>query len=92
MDNEPTRKGEELISAWRKALERVQRAEAELKKAESDLKSSAFSLGDWLTPRDARPGETFCVWFGDSLIAAEYQENGVEPYIVKIRKRGKSLV
>jgi len=84
-----THEGKELIDRWRNTQKYLREAQEKVKKAELEVDAARDALGKWLTPDDARNGETFCVWYGDSLITAAKNQNS---YGVEIRKRGKSLL
>lgn len=84
-----TSKGKELIEKWQAANKRVAQLRADIEKAARELQTAEEHLAMWLLPNDAREGEKFCVWYGDSLIGAAELENGYE---VTVRTRGKSLM
>jgi hypothetical protein len=81
--------GTRLIDRWRKSQEQLDRAKSAVTKAECEVSNAQNELGKWLTPADAKNGEQFCVWHGDSLITATKDQSN---YKVEIRKRGKSLM
>lgn len=87
---EPTREGELLIQEWQDAKRRLEAAKNEMNRAECSLNNSITKLGRWLSPDDAKTGEKFCVWFGDSLIESTKISEG--NFSVLVRKRGKSLM
>ena len=62
------RQGEELVSRWENALAAVEDAKRVLNRAECDLGNATTALGKWMTPSDAKPGETFSVWHGSELL------------------------
>lgn len=86
-----TSKGRELIERWRVAEKQVASARESLTKAQRELQSAEEHLAMWLLPDDAKEGEQFCVWYGDSLIAAKELPRDAG-YEVTTRKRGKSLL
>lgn len=90
---EVTSDGERLIKAWLGAQESVQRAKSNLNGAECDLSNTQEALAKWLIPEDAKPGEKFSVWFGDSLIQVEIPSPGDHSTRKKVtvRKRGRSI-
>lgn len=90
MSNDVTSEGERLIKAWEGAIEDERRAKSALNSAECHLANSKNALGKWLVPSDAKEGEKFCVWYGDSLIQAELVRMG--EYKLSIRSRGKSTI
>lgn len=81
-----TKDGEQHIKRWKFATQQVEESKRRLSKAECELKNSETSLAKWLLPPDAKTTELFCVWYGDSLISAKY-ENGC--HYVELRTRGK---
>lgn len=87
--SEVTSKGKELVDQWKAAVKIAERAKGDLVKAQRELQSAEEHLAMWLLPEDAKEGEQFCVWYGDSLISAKEMENGYE---ITTRKRGKSLL
>ena len=85
-----TSKGKELIERWKDASKGAESAKEKLIKAQRELQTAEEHLAHWLLPGDAKDGEKFCVWYGDSLItASESEETG---YQVTVRKRGTSLM
>ena len=65
-----TIEGEGLVKRWLGARETLERLRGQVSAAECDLRDAANQLGAWLTPSgDVKIGETFCVWYGDSLIS-----------------------
>lgn len=87
----PNRDGADLIKDWLHAQERLRRAKSEVNSAECDVNNSMRALAKWMLPTDARAGEKFCVWFGDSLIQVEVMtEHNADPEVT-IRTRGKSI-
>lgn len=84
-----TPSGERLINNWRHATLRVERAKSELNYANNDLMVCERELGKWLCPGDAGITETFCVWYGDSLITARQVADG--RYSIAVRTKGRSL-
>lgn len=84
-----TSKGKELIERWQAASKRGAQLRSDAEKATRDLQTAEEQLAMWLLPVDAKEGEKFCVWYGDSLIGVVELENGYE---VTVRTRGKSLM
>jgi len=82
-----TREGEELVARWKRAGLALERAESEVTKAQCERSNSTNALGKWLLPSDAKDGEQFCVWHGDSLLSAT--KNGDHDALVSVRTRGK---
>jgi len=94
MENDVTAQGRQHIDRWLRATENLASANKAVSSAECEVANATTALGKWLLPEDAKIDEQFCVWFGDSLIAA-VRPNATLPggseYIVTIRKHGKSL-
>ena len=84
--------GERLIKRWMETKRLSEIALKEAAQRNKDLVEAERQLGAWLTPDDAREDEKFCVWYGDSLIAAKvYRVNGPSLYSVEIRTRGRNF-
>jgi hypothetical protein len=88
-DGKVTYEGERIIKNWLGSVGRLTDAQASVVRAEEHRKICQDELGKWICPNDAKAGESFCVWFGDSLIKAEVL--GKNSYRVSVRARGKSL-
>lgn len=88
--SEITTDGKRLVDNWRAAQERLERSRREVNSAECELSNSASALSKWLMPKDAKPGEVFSVWYGDSLIQVTVSHDGRDPTLA-IRERGRSL-
>jgi hypothetical protein len=86
-----TRMGEEKIKRWLHAVKHLVDLDREKNRASCELANAEQDLGKWLVPEDAKPGEVFCVWFGDSLIQATVGSQGLSNIKAAVRKRGKSL-
>lgn len=71
MSNDVTREGREHIERWQRAVTKLADAKSAVNRAECELSNSTNALGKWLAPDDAKEGEKFCVWHGDSLMQAE---------------------
>ncbi len=89
MADDVTHEGKAHIERWQRAVTQLADAKSAVNRADCELSNSTNALGKWLTPDDAKEGEKFCVWYGDSLIAAESKGN--HSYAVTMRKRGRSL-
>jgi len=81
-ESQVTQKGRRLIDNWFAAQKRCEAARLEVTRAELDFSNCSEELSKWLKPDDAKSGETFCVWHGDSLIQ-------VRDEIISIKTRGK---
>lgn len=86
-----TRIGSEKIERWLRAIKHLADLDREKNRASCELGNAEQALGKWLVPEDAKAGEVFCVWFGDSLIQATVGQHGLSDIKVAVRKRGKSL-
>lgn len=82
-----TRDVEDHVKRWKLAAEQVRNLKRQLNKAECELRNSETALAKCLLPDDAMANEKFCVWYGDSLIAARCN-NGHDS--VELRTRGKN--
>lgn len=90
------REGANYVEAWQRAKDRLARARDEVNRAECEVRNAEIALGRWLAPGDAKVGESFSVWYGDSLITGEVVQPATTPgaggeFKVTIRKRDKSL-
>ena len=82
-----TRDVEDHIKRWKFATEQVADLKRQLSAAECELRNSETDLAKCLLPSDAEANEKFCVWYGDSLIAARHNNGG---HFVELRTRGKN--
>ncbi len=89
MNDDVTREGKDHIERWQRAVAELAAAKGAVNRADCELSNATNALGKWLMPNDAKEGEKFCVWYGDSLIAAESKGN--HSYTVTVRTRGRSL-
>lgn len=85
-----TNKTKELIDRWQAATKRVAAQREILVKAERELQTAEENLAMWLLPEEAKEGEQFCVWYGDSLVSVK-ELPGDDGYEVTTRKRGRRL-
>ena len=91
-DGAVTAEGTRLIEGWQHAIEAVERCRRDLNSADCRKANAEIALGRWLVPGDAKVGESFSVWYGDSLITAEVIDlSGNGTYKISVRKRGRSL-
>ncbi len=86
--DQPSREGALKIQRWLDAIETYKRADRAKSSADCEVSNAANDLAKWLLPEDARVGEVFCVWSGDSLIQVEHRQNDDT---VTIRKRGRHI-
>jgi hypothetical protein len=82
-----TEEGKHLIERWEHAKTNAADLKRSLNKAECEESNSSHALGKWLMPHDAKLGEVFSVWHGDSLIEVTVTENGPT---LRVRSRGKT--
>ena len=82
---QPSRDGEQLIKSWYSASKHVAKLERDLIQACANEAAAAKKVADWITPSDAKDGETFHMWYGDSMIAVTNDK-------VKIRLKGKAFL
>lgn len=78
---------EQNIKQWKAAFEEVQQLRRQLRAAECELLNAETKLAKGLLPKDAKAGEQFCMWYGDSLIAAKHINGN---YVVSLRTQGKN--
>lgn len=81
-----TRDVEDHIKRWKAATKQVADLKRQLSKAECELKNSETALAKCLLPSDANANEKFCVWYGDSLVAASHNNGN---HFVELRTRGR---
>ena len=82
--------GEKLVAAWESAKERVERLKGDINRAECELANATTALGAWMTPKDAKIGEQFCVWHGsDMLTVTKTHDSGNGTFTINVRSRGK---
>lgn len=62
---EAPKRTDELLTDWRNARERMQRARTELTSAQEAEKDARNALGKRLMPRDAKDGERIGIWERD---------------------------
>lgn len=84
---EVTRDVEDHIKRWKHATEEVEKIKRQLSKAESELANATTDLAKCLLPDDANANEKFCVWYGNSLVAAHHNNGN---HFVELRTRGRS--
>ncbi len=84
-----TDEGKLLIDTWLDCQTNLERARSAVNSADCALSNAKNALGTWLCPTDANLGETFCVWYGSSLIQATFVSCGT--YEITVRKRGRGL-
>lgn len=83
-----------LVSRWLTAFAKHTAAGRELNERETVLREAEKSLGEFLAPDDAKPGEIFNIWYGDSLLAVRVSLDTdlKKRYDVSIRKLGRTLL
>lgn len=84
-----TREGDSLVRSWKHAQDRLARAKQEVNSAECELSNATNALGKWLMPTDAKDGETFAIWYVDSLVQVEKVKNGMHDFRLSLRARGR---
>lgn len=88
---DPTKEGADLIERWKNAQKNVTRAEGELSRERCALSNAVNALGKWMLPNDAKDGERYCIWYGDSLIQVSREKTDGHDYKINARTRGRSL-
>ncbi len=92
MSTEPTSEGKRLIDEWQAAVKELEARKRLINSLECHMHNARNALGKWLMPIDAKDGEQFCIWYGDSLITATAPtRNHSSDYDVQIRSRGRAL-
>lgn len=87
-----TAQGAGHVAEYLGSLDDVKYREREKIRADGRLYDAQQKLGKWLAPEDARDGEVFCVWYGDSLISVKCRYViGTINYDVSIRTSGRSI-
>lgn len=86
-----TTEGQRKIEAWHGAMVHQTRCARELKSAQDTVKHWEGDLGKWMCPADAKPGESFSIWFGDALIEVTKNKNLTRPYTIKLRRRHETF-
>lgn len=69
--NEPTSDGMRLARAWHQSLADVRGLERALRDAEEVLRNAERDLAQFLVPKDAVAGESFCLAFGNTFLEAK---------------------
>ena len=95
----PTPKAEAmrvLVDAWAGAVREREQAKRAVNRAECACMNAAAALGRAMSPDDAKAGEEFLVWCGDTLLALKVvhprrsREAGGE-FLVSVRCGGEEL-
>lgn len=81
----------EKVRAWRFAQRELERLRLQCADAVNIERSAENDLAKLLLPRDAKEGEKFCVWFGDSLLEVEAKDLDSRSNTVRVRTRGTTL-
>lgn len=71
MELEPSNKTKEVFEKYLRATKYVNESAATLRSAETALANARIELGKWLTPDDAKEGETFNMWYGDGILSVK---------------------
>jgi hypothetical protein len=56
------------VERFERARHAVTRIERDLTEAKANLEAARNELGKFLSPDDRKPGEHFCIWYGDGLL------------------------
>ena len=78
-----------LVRRWELSNKGLASARSQVNKAECENANAKNALSKLLLPKDAKPGEVFNLWYGDSLLSASVDEH--QNYSVSVRQMGKSL-
>ena len=86
--------GELLVKQWQDAKHEVKRICSMLNTSECGYMNATNALGKWMLPGDAKPGESFSIWYRDALITVKQiiggEGNGNIDYAITVRSRGKN--
>lgn len=85
----PTPSTMDLVNRWTAADTRVVQLNSQLHSAECERDNAVISLGKWLTPEDAKPGEVFNVWIESRLLCVQVSPTGRNNFQLSWRKREK---
>lgn len=88
--DKPTSEGERLVKNWLSEQEHLERCKSDLNRAQCDLANAKNALAKWILPNDAKKGEKIAIWYGDSLIQVEV-ENEFHDTTITVRVRGRHL-
>jgi hypothetical protein len=82
-----THEGERLIKDWQECVRNYADRKKDAERAHAELLVIEKNLANWLLPEDAMTLEKYCVWYGDSMIAAYRLADGTLK--VGVRKSGR---
>lgn len=89
---QPTRDTEYHIKQWVDMAQRAESLKRQHSTAVHDLLDVTNELGRFLSPKDAKIGETFNIWYGDGLLAiTKTDDNGSGSYTVAWRTRPREM-
>ncbi len=60
---------QKLVERWERAVNAVDRAKNDLSREECELSNAQTALAKFLTPENAKPGETFHIWHTNYLLS-----------------------
>lgn len=84
-----TAEGRGLLERWFATSRELERIKGHVNSAQCAYNNAHNALGKWMMPSDARPGEKFSIWFGDTMIEVT-NTRGVDghDYVISERRRG----
>lgn len=81
-----TNESAKLIKDWQRTKKQAVNARQNYLSSLKSREAAKRKLADWLLPKDAKVGEKFCIWYGDSLIQVSIINEG-PPRVVSIMIR-----
>lgn len=66
-----TKQVEEKVKRWIEAVNHEKQCRSYLNSAETEILNSIEELGRLLSPKDAKPGEVFNIWYSNGLLRVE---------------------
>jgi hypothetical protein len=79
------------IKRWADAEATLIRHKKQVSASEVELTNANNDLGKFLMPDDAKDGEVFSIWYGDSLITVQKDGGPRLDYKITVRQRGKAI-
>jgi hypothetical protein len=79
------------VKMWLHTRRNAERLRLQLVDAQNAAEVAEKELAKRLLPMDAKGGEKFCVWFGDTLLVAEAGVMGWANGVVRVRTEGTTL-
>lgn len=70
----------EKVKLWIAAKQRFNDLHNRMRTAQKELQMQTNSLGAYLSPPDAGPGEKFNIWYGSGILQSTILSNSTEGY------------